>query len=193
MASISLSIVIPTNDIFIQKDYNQVYRHKSPLEQDTSLWMSTAYEIWGILDVVDDIRKRISEDSNSLNHMDNIKEGIRIIKERVGYDNQFIISSLELIVEMKLQMIGNMKTFLIFRLDYLLSLLFKGDIDIPTIDIQKKEINKLTLEIKKAGANRDDLRQIGKKMQQVYKEISKYISNISNIYTFGDLKRRFLI
>lgn len=176
-SSISLSVVIPTNDLLIQKDYIQVRGYKSPIEQDTSLWMSTAYEMWGVLDVVDDIRQRIDKESITPSHMDNIKEGIRIIKERVGYDfyYQFIISGLESIVAMKLQMIFNMKTFLIFRLDYLLTLLSKGDITVPEIDTQKKEVNKLTLEIKKAGANREDLREIGKKMRIVYKEISNYI------------------
>ena len=178
--STSLSIIIPTNDLLIQKDYIQVRGYKSPLEKDTSLWMSTAYEIWGILDVVNDIRQRIDEEAISPTHMDNIKEGIRLVKERVKFDfyYQFIVSGLEAILNMKLQLISNMKSFLLFRMDHLQNLLNKKEIDIPTIDKQKKEINKLTLEIKKAGASKDDLRDIGRKMQVVYKDISNYIRDL---------------
>lgn len=176
----SLSIIIPTNDLLIQKDYIQIRGYKSPVEQDTSLWMSTAYEMWGVLDAVNDIRQRIDKETISPTHMDNIKEGIRIIKDRVQYDfyYQFVVAGLESILDMKLQMISNMKSFLIFRMDYLQNLLINRQIDIPSIDKQKKEINKLTLEIKRAGASKDDLREIGIKMQAVYKDISKYIRDM---------------
>lgn len=172
----SLSIIIPTNDLLIQKEY-QVRGYKSPTEQDTSLWMSTAYEVWGVLDVINDIRQRFDKEKLNPIQMENIKEGIRIIKEKVKFNFYYecLVNGLEYILNMRLQLISNMKEYIIFRMDYLQIRLINKDIGIPTIDKEKKEINKLTLEIKNTGASKHDLCEIGQKMKVVYKDISKYI------------------
>jgi|LauGreDrversion4_2_1035121.scaffolds.fasta_scaffold02852_10 hypothetical protein len=85
MNSLNISVIIPSNDLFVNKEYIFVEGGITPIDEDKSLWPSVIYELWGIFDVANDIEKRIGklDIHNYKNEINNIEEGLRIFEEKL--------------------------------------------------------------------------------------------------------------
>lgn len=190
------SIQIPSNEMLVEKEFICIHGGIFPLEEDNSTWSTVIYELWGIESIKKDLKQSIEKlESMSLDEVDssilNIKEGIKIFEERLGiYINgymkqiyvkniQYLLNFKEIRIEMKRKEIDWKKEQLIKRMEK-----FRQDLetrqvnafgDFGDIDKEKKEINKETSEIRKMGADRKCLKQIGLVMKTVYNQISKFL------------------
>jgi hypothetical protein len=76
--SISLSIIIPTSDILLNKNYSSVYGSGSPLSCDDSFWSLVIYEFWDRLSIHNHlmgmIRSLLNDTLRAHNNMDFSKE-----------------------------------------------------------------------------------------------------------------------
>lgn len=107
------SIIIPTNETIIHKEYISVCGGVTPVEKDISTWITVIYENWGIDEIDDDLSDRIGNlDSISLEEIDNsimkIREGIRVFGERLdstpylcGYMKKMYIENLQFLLDFK--------------------------------------------------------------------------------------------
>lgn len=205
---LSLSIIIPSEDFLFEKSvcYKKI---KYTSEKDKSLWMTSIYEFWNVTNIISDISFRILnldismihtmnlKEINSIicpNEIEKIKEGIRMIKERIpsiGIYNEilknleqslfFKLETVENIKNLKKETIEKMKNFINYKMDLFLQSIYTKTLIIQNIDLYKNDIKKLTVALKNAGASPDILRNIGKKMKNIYGEISKYIHQNSNL------------
>ncbi len=184
---ISLSIIIPSNESLIQKDYIPLYGKGTPIQEDKSLWITTIYDMWDTNKICNDINNRLLDvgapggvldiDSPEITI---INEGLRILSMRMkAYDHYLpILTGFYTILENKLRVIYMMnqinefnKSMIINRMEIFIKQIENGEeVD---IDKEKKELNQMTLSIKNAGATTKILREIGKKMRDVYAAISK--------------------
>lgn len=194
MASpISLSIIIPSNDLLIKKDYISVYGKGCPLVNDSvnDMWITTIYYSWDLNDICSDINRRLLSIGVPDGILDVespeisiVREGICIMKDRIG-DNiynpyHFIVSGLSSILENKLKVMDIMnqnnrfqKEIIMNRMENFITRLKKGEK--VEIDKEKKELNEIVKNFKNMGASKDYLREIGKKTKAVYIAISDYI------------------
>jgi|LauGreDrversion4_2_1035121.scaffolds.fasta_scaffold22249_3 hypothetical protein len=197
-----LSVIIPSEDFLFEKP---VYCKKKiyTSEDDKSLWMTSIYEFWNVTNIINDISLRILRldismihtmnlsEINSIicpNEIEKIKEGIRMIKERIPSISIYteIVKNIEQSLLFKLKTVENIKilkketiekikNFVNYKMDLFLQSIYTKTLVIQDIDPIKNEIKKLTVSLKNAGATHDILRNIGKKMKNIYGEISKYI------------------
>lgn len=111
MSLIIPSIVIPSNDMLIQKSYITILAGISPIEQD-SLWFSVIYESWNSLQINIDIMDRINklevkEEDEVEKNIENIREAILIMRERLvnggssGYSTKILCENLSLMLQIK--------------------------------------------------------------------------------------------
>lgn len=189
------SIIIPTKDNIIQKEFLSINGGITPVEKDSSTWATVIYERWGIKQIDDDLSNRIGNlDSIELEEVENavlkIKEGIRIFSERIqtspdfpGYIKKIYVKNFQWLLDFKQQIIDKKRQDITVDADKLINRmekfrqdLEKGQVKVEEIDKEKKEINKETLKIKQMGANRECLRHIGRVMKTVYSEISIFLN-----------------
>lgn len=176
--NISISVVIPSDDMLISREL-YLYGGETPLKNDNSLWMSVVYDLWGVSETILHIKEQIgnldTDTENIENIISNIKEGIKIVKEKMPYSIHNHV--LEIDLEYKLNFIKE-KNIVIQEKKHLLikqiNKLIESN-DIKDINEEKKQINRKTLEIKNMGANRECLRSIGAKIKQLLDLKSDYI------------------
>lgn len=188
------SIQIPSSDMLVEKDFISIQGGITPIENDNSTWITVVYELWGITSIENDLQDRIGKlDLIALDEaaksVINIEEGIRIFEERLntnpylcGYmkktyvDNmQYLLKFKKIQIEMKRKYIDAKKEQLINRMEK-----FRQDLEArqmigDMIDKEKREISKETSEIRKMGADRECLRDIGRVRKTMYNQISKFL------------------
>lgn len=184
MSDLQISVIIPSNDLFVNKEYIFVEGGITPIDEDNSLWPSVIYEIWGIFDIANDIEKRIDKLNihNYENEINNIEEGLRIFKEKLEFspyvssymDKKFNI--LHVLLDHKKRCIEddkieNMANKLIDRIELLYQKIKNKDINYEQIQNEKKGINIDTSIIRSMGASNIILKSIGKKIYEVYRMI----------------------
>lgn len=188
------SIIVPSDEMLINKERSVIYGGVSPIEEDNSTWLTVIYQFWHIHWVEKDITERLNKlEMTSLDEVDNailnIKEGMRIlverlnvspyyneiIKEMIPENHRIVLSFKEIQIYKKRNEIDEKKKKLIKRMEKFRQDLETHQVKAEEIDKEKKEIQKETSEIKKMGAEKDCMRQIGKDMKKVYREISKLL------------------
>jgi hypothetical protein len=185
------SIQIPSNEMLIQKQFIYLNGGITPIEKDNSTWITVIYELWTEKAIENDIRDRIIKlELLSLDEVDdvllNIKEGIRVLGERLK-NNTYLIENYKYILKYKEDQIENKRYDINIKKEQLIKRMEKFRQDLETrqasgdnafgdmIDKEKKEISKETSDIRKMGANRECLKQIGRVMKTVYNQISKIL------------------
>lgn len=188
------SIQIPSSDMLVEKDFISIQGGITPIENDNSTWITVVYELWGITSIENDLQDRIGKlDLIALDEaaksVINIEEGIRIFEERLNtnpylcvymkktyVDNmQYLLKFKKIQIEMKRKYIDAKKEQLINRMEK-----FRQDLEArqmigDMIDKEKREISKETSEIRKMGADRECLRDIGRVRKTMYNQISKFL------------------
>ena len=112
-----LSIIIPTEDILVEKDFYSISGGGKAFEIDVSMWYTAIYEVWHVDDVYQDLLYRIKEttyDIKYANHhedfskkkqdelqagKDRVVEGVLILS-RMGYVNSLgLLHDLEILLD----------------------------------------------------------------------------------------------
>lgn len=181
------SIQIPSSDMLVEKDFISIQGGITPIENDNSTWITVVYELWGITSIENDLQDRIGKlDLIALDEaaksVINIEEGIRIFEERLNtnpylcrYMKKTYVDNIayplkfkKIQIEMKRKYIDAKKEQLINRMEKFRQDLETRQVIGEMIDKEKKEINKEMSDIRKMGADREYLRQIGRVMKTVY-------------------------
>ena len=155
---------------------------------DSSLWITSVYYMWGLSDICTDISYRLARvgvpdgimdvDSQEI-HI--IKEGLYIIKERYFHNPYYQIAiGLSSILENKIRVINiinqnqSYKEIIVNRMENFISRMKSGENGID-IDKEKNEIKEMVQNAKNLGATKKNMTEIGKKMKEVYFAMSDYI------------------
>jgi len=112
-----LSIIIPTEDILVQKDFYSIAGGGKAFEIDVSMWHTAIYEVWHVDDVYQDLLYKIKETTYDIkyakNHedfskkkqdqlqadKDRVVEGVLILS-RMGYQNSLgLLHDLEILLD----------------------------------------------------------------------------------------------
>lgn len=180
--------------MLVEKENFTIYGGIPPIEEDNSMWITVIYEMWGIVEINNDLSNRINMlELTPLNKVDNsiinIKEGMRILSYRLeinpyfrGFMATLIYNNLDIMLKFreitiakKRKEIDEKKDHLIERMEKFRQDLESRQVKAEHIDKEKKEITKETSYIRKMGADNDCLRQIGRVMKIVYSQISKFV------------------
>lgn len=203
---LSLSVIIPDISNIIKKDFIPLKKTNiESFENDDSIWLSSIYEIWETKDIFHDINMRINNNNIfKTNNIKNIREGIRILRERkslglgdkgdnmcnmvcdhfeiildsqermIFYDFNKIYEIHENLAEKITQLQINIE---ILQLDAESGLITYEDVmkKVELIDIEKKLImNEINL-LKNMGASEYDIAILMKFMKGVYRELSNLL------------------
>ena len=190
------SIIIPSEETLIKKEERTIYGGVHPIEEDKSTWLTVVYHFWHIHWVVKDITERLDNLDLTMslddveNAIENIKEGMRILLEKldvstcyngmmkrlIAENNRIILEFRENQIYKKKKEIDEKKEKIIKRMEKFRQDLENRQVNGEEIDKEKKEIQMEISDIRNMGANKDCLRHIGKEIKKVYIEISKFIS-----------------
>lgn len=192
------SIIVPSEEILINKENRIIYGGVPPIEEDNSKWMTVVYQFWHVHWVVKDITDRLDKlELTPLdeveNEISNIKEGMSILVEQLAVstcynemmkrliveNHQFILAFREAQIAKKRKEIEEKKEQLIKRMEKFRQDLETQQVKTEEIDKEKKEIQKDISDIRNMGSEKECLRQIGKILKTVYNEISKFIASKS--------------
>lgn len=210
---LSLSVIIPDISNIINKDFIPLKKTNieafENFENDDSIWLSSIYEIWETKDIFHDINMRINMRINNnniskTNNIRNIREGIRILRERKSLglgdkgDNMcnMVCDHFEIILDSQERMIfydfnkiyeihENLSEKItqlqinieILQLDAESGLITYEDVmkKVELIDIEKKLImNEINL-LKNMGASEYHITILMKFMKGVYRELSNLL------------------
>jgi len=85
--------------MLISREFD-LYGGLTPLRNDNSLWMSVVYDLWGISQTISHIKEQIenldTDTQDVENVISNIKEGIKIAREKMPYSIQIHVLEIDL-------------------------------------------------------------------------------------------------
>jgi hypothetical protein len=98
-----LSIIIPTDDILVQKDFYSIAGGGKAFEIDVSMWHTAVYEVWHVDDVYQDLLYKIKETTYDIKYAKNHEDFSKKKQDELQADKDRVVEGVLILSRMGFQ------------------------------------------------------------------------------------------
>ena len=98
-----LSIIIPTEDILVQKDFYSIAGGGKAFEIDVSMWHTAIYEVWHVDDVYQDLLYKIKETTYDIKYAKNHEDFSKKKQDELQADKDRVVEGVLILSRMGFQ------------------------------------------------------------------------------------------